>query len=474
MFIIVDGFQIDKDQQKDLLKACRDQMDPAPETLLEAFRQVGLGIPSLPGPIDICWFEEPQEDWQKTLEPFLTLIAPFTRQLSRLTVLGDGEQAHEFTFFMGEVNKKRWKPGAAGWFRYHTQINDKQAQDYCLQQSLAHDPEYIPALHYRASLQLAMRKPKEALPLATSALALTNELYRERSQLAALLGRINLRCYRSQGEHTYLEAANHAFEQAIEWQPELLEAMYGQACTSSILGQLDRSLSLLKRVLQQDPDYKRKAEQEPDLEALRATPAFQAVVRHSAPPFASIFSGQRSSHPTRLGQATFECQELGQLSLSGELIVADLALTETPIPLTWGRSGRFVVMAAIAHSYEQPVPPEMACLLVLPSKGGARSPKDISHWELVEQDNGDPWHVHVDNGTLAFMTPSNYKRLHTSPKRHHTLCDTVVAAEEDGTFELSGGKVIVARFTPGPIRSWWGINSSGERACLALAFDVLP
>ncbi len=73
-------------------------------------------------------------------------------------------------------------------------------------------------------------------------------------------------------------AARKCFEKAIRLKPDYVDPYYNLACVSAAGGQVKQGLRYLGKAISMDPDVKGWAQKDPDLDPLRASPRFKAIV----------------------------------------------------------------------------------------------------------------------------------------------------------------------------------------------------
>jgi tetratricopeptide (TPR) repeat protein len=88
-------------------------------------------------------------------------------------------------------------------------------------------------------------------------------------------------CYKRTGQ---IHLAIRSLERVLAVDPAEALVHYNLACYWSLAGNKGRALGFLSRALQLDPDYRRKIDGEPDFDAIRADPQFQALCAASGAP----------------------------------------------------------------------------------------------------------------------------------------------------------------------------------------------
>ena len=73
-------------------------------------------------------------------------------------------------------------------------------------------------------------------------------------------------------------AARKCFEKAIRLKPDYVDPYYNLACVSAATGQMQQGLRYLGKAVSMDPGVKGWAQKDPDLDPLRASPRFKAIV----------------------------------------------------------------------------------------------------------------------------------------------------------------------------------------------------
>ena len=73
-------------------------------------------------------------------------------------------------------------------------------------------------------------------------------------------------------------AARKCFEKAIRLKPDYVDPYYNLACVSAATGQMQQGLRYLGKAISMDPGVKGWAQRDPDLDPLRASPRFKAIV----------------------------------------------------------------------------------------------------------------------------------------------------------------------------------------------------
>ncbi|MBT3257777.1 MAG: tetratricopeptide repeat protein [Deltaproteobacteria bacterium] len=73
-------------------------------------------------------------------------------------------------------------------------------------------------------------------------------------------------------------AARKCFEKAIRLKPDYVDPYYNLACVSAATGQVKQGLRYLGKAISMDPGVKGWAQKDPDLDPLRASPRFKAIV----------------------------------------------------------------------------------------------------------------------------------------------------------------------------------------------------
>jgi len=73
-------------------------------------------------------------------------------------------------------------------------------------------------------------------------------------------------------------AARKCFEKAIRLKPDYVDPYYNLACVSSAEDQVKQGLRYLGKAISMDPGVKGWAQKDPDLDPLRASPQFKAIV----------------------------------------------------------------------------------------------------------------------------------------------------------------------------------------------------
>ncbi len=72
--------------------------------------------------------------------------------------------------------------------------------------------------------------------------------------------------------------ARGVFERAIRLRPKNVDAYYNLACLYSIMGDISQSLTQLKKAVSLNQDVKGWAKMDSDLEGVRGTPEFEAIM----------------------------------------------------------------------------------------------------------------------------------------------------------------------------------------------------
>ena len=72
--------------------------------------------------------------------------------------------------------------------------------------------------------------------------------------------------------------ARKCFEKAIRLKPDYVDPYYNLACVSAATGQMQQGLRYLGKAISMDPGVKGWAQRDPDLDPLRASPRFKAIV----------------------------------------------------------------------------------------------------------------------------------------------------------------------------------------------------
>ncbi len=73
-------------------------------------------------------------------------------------------------------------------------------------------------------------------------------------------------------------AARKCFEKAIRLKPDYVDPYYNLACVCAAQGQLQLGLRYLGKAVSMDPNVKKWAKEDPDLDPLRALPRFKEMV----------------------------------------------------------------------------------------------------------------------------------------------------------------------------------------------------
>jgi len=73
-------------------------------------------------------------------------------------------------------------------------------------------------------------------------------------------------------------AARKCFEKAIRLKPDYVDPYYNLACVCAVQGQVQQGLRYLGKAISMDPNVKKWAKEDPDLEGLRGDPRFREVV----------------------------------------------------------------------------------------------------------------------------------------------------------------------------------------------------
>ena len=73
-------------------------------------------------------------------------------------------------------------------------------------------------------------------------------------------------------------AARKCFEKAIRLKPDYVDPYYNLACVCAVQGQVQQGLRYLGKAISMDPNVKKWAKEDPDLEGLRGDPRFREIV----------------------------------------------------------------------------------------------------------------------------------------------------------------------------------------------------
>ncbi len=73
-------------------------------------------------------------------------------------------------------------------------------------------------------------------------------------------------------------AARKCFEKAIRLKPDYVDPYYNLACVCAVQGEVQQGLRYLEKAISMDPDVKKWAREDPDLEGLRGDPRFREIV----------------------------------------------------------------------------------------------------------------------------------------------------------------------------------------------------
>jgi len=79
--------------------------------------------------------------------------------------------------------------------------------------------------------------------------------------------------------HKDYQAARKCFEKAIRLKPDYVDPYYNLACVSAAKGQLEQGLRYLEKAVLMDPHVREWARKDPDLDPLRESRRFLAIVR---------------------------------------------------------------------------------------------------------------------------------------------------------------------------------------------------